>query len=379
MNMQNSVRISKIVMLLLIVCFIFFFCKNNNLNEVINISPKFSKNNLISLEKLYSIDITTFSITQHGELATDYSRFIDFDKNNNMYILDPGDNTITVINESGKIVNTFGGNGKAPNEFYRANTLIIDDDKIYVFEFAHDYKVVNLEGEYITTKYIPWTNRLKIDIIDNLFYVLEGRTDRTFTDLDLVLCVKSMDFKNNKELFKYKFSPGFKGPNYEFIFDNWILLTNNGEFFFPEDNLNKYSIAKYDKKGKPLFKFGRKYNIKKYSKKAKNRFMKIYVDKFNTDESRFPVSPPVVRKMISDDHGYLWVIVGETYEDNRDPNFENTIDIFDQNGIWLYSFKSKYITKNILFNDGKVYVVTPIDEKTYMQFINVYKVDYLNN
>jgi len=379
--MANLPKIFSIIILLSILWLIFLNCKNHPLNEVNNITPNFSEKNFLSLEKLYSIDITTLSLTRYGEIATDYSHFIDFDKNNNMYVLDAGDNTITVFNKSGEIAYTLGRTGQGPKEFDRSNALIINEEELYVFEFTNAYKVVNLEGEYITKQYIPWINRLKTNIIGNAFYVFEGRTDRSFTDLDLVLSVKSKDFLQSRDIFKYKYPPGLQGPNYEFIFSNWILITKNGEFYFPVDNLNTYSIVKYNKEGKPLFKFGKKYKIKKYSEKAKDRFNRIYnnMEQFKELSLECPVSPPVVRKMILDDHGYIWIISGETTEDNRNPDFENTIDIFNQDGIWLYSFKSKLITQNTIYNNGRLFVVSPIDEETYGQFINVYKINYMSN
>ena len=372
-------KIYSITIFLILICLIYFNCKNHPLNEVISTTPKFSETNFLSLEKINSIDISTLSLTGGGEIATNYSNFIDFDKNNNMYVLDTGDNTITVFNIRGEIVKTLGRTGQGPNEFYRSNKLIVDDEKIYVFEFKTDYKIVNLEGEYITKQYIPWINRLQMDIIGDVFYVFEGRTDRNFTKLDLVLSIKSMDFLQSRDIFKYKYPPGLKGSNYEFLFSNWILITKSGEFYFPVDILNRYSITKYDKEGKPLLIFGRKYEIKEYSEDAKNRFNRIYKNMEPDLSLECPVSPPVVRKMILDDHGYIWIISGETYEDNRNPDFENTIDIFNQDGIWLYSFNSKLIAKNVIYNDGKLFVVSPIDEKTYEQFINVYKIKYLND
>jgi len=372
------------IIIILAICLMnYMYCEKHPLREVINTAPKFSEKKFISLEKLYSIDITTLSLTTQGEIATDYSRFIDFDKNNNMYVLDASENTIMIYDSTGKLVNTIGRTGQGPNEFERSNALIINDKKIYVFEFKTDYKVLNLKGEYIKKQYIPMLNKLKTDIINNVFYVFEGRTDQSFTDLDLVLSVKSNDFLQSRDIFKYKYPPGLKGPYYEFIFSNWILLTKSGEFYFPVDNFNTYSVAKYSKEGKPIFKFGRKYDLKKYSEEAKNRFNQIYMNKnmeqFKELLPEFPVSPPVIRKMILDDHGYIWIVSGETYEDNRNPDFENTIDIFNQDGIWLYSFKSKFITKNMIHNNGKLYVVSPIDEETYEQFINVYKINYISN
>jgi hypothetical protein len=68
-------------------------------------------------------------------------------------------------------------------------------------------------------------------------------------------------------------------------------------------------------------------------------------------------------------------ISGETYEDNEDPDYENTIDVFSGKGEWLYSFRSKSISKNCLFNDGKIYRILPIEQDTFGQTIEVYSLN----
>ena len=90
----------------------------------------------------------------------------------------------------------------------------------------------------------------------------------------------------------------------------------------------------------------------------------------------FPQSPPIVRYMFQDNRKNIWVISGETFEDNRNPDYENTIDIFDKEGEWLYSFKSKFLSRYCLYNDGKIYRVLPINLDTYDQYIEVYEIKY---
>ncbi len=367
-----------IFMMLFFSCLMLLSCESRPVKEVVNTGTEYNNRGFVSLEKLYSIDVTTLISIPRGVSVIDYCSIIDFDENNNMYLLDTGDNLITVFNESGKMIHTFGGTGQGPGEFIRSNGLIVNDEKIYVFEFTQNYKVVNLSGEYITRQNIPWINRLKVDLIDNAFYVFEAKVDKSFTDLEFVLSVKGENFSERRKLLKRKYPFGLKGPSYEFIFANWVLFSKSGEFYFPDDFFNKFSITKYDSAGKPLLRFGREYKVQPYSEEAKNKFFRMYGDK-GLDEKKFPVSPPVVRNMILDDRNYLWVISGETYEDNRNLHFQNTIDIFDENGIWLYSFHPEFKSKSFIHNDGKLYVVSPIGEQTDEQFIDVYKIHYMSD
>jgi len=363
---------------IILISIIFVSC-NSNKDEIVkvsNLSPKYVNKNYVDLEKLYSIDVTRINMFSK-ESNRGFGRVIDFDKNNNMYILDEYESTISVFDENGEFVKTFGRKGEGPNEFSRPNILIIKKDKIYVFQGFFEYKIVTLEGEYISKHNIHIENRLAYKIIGDSFYILRGKTERTFTKLELILLrVDDDNFSKSKEIFKYEYPPGLRGPSYDFTFTNWLLISNNGEFYFPEDNFSKYSIIKYNKEGEPELIFSRKYNKKEYSKEAEDRFYSIYERQIKKGDIEFPQSPPVVRTMFQDNKRNIWVISGETYEDNRNPDYENTIDIFNKNGEWLYSFKSKLISRYCLYNDGRIYRVLPMNLDTFDQYIDVYKIEY---
>jgi len=362
---------------IILISIIFFSCKSNNdgMVKVSNSAPKFVDKKYVELEKLYSIDVTQISMFSK-ESTPDFERVIDFDKDNNMYILDMYESTISVFNEDGGFVKTFGREGQGPNEFLRPNALIIRKDKIYVFHGFFDYKIVNLEGEFIFSSRIHIDNPLKYKIIGDDFYVFRAKLDRTFTKMEFILLrIEGDDFSRSKEIFKYEYPPGFEGLSDDLIW-HWLLILDNGEFYFPEDNLNKYSVIKYNKEGKPGLIFSRKYNKKEYSKEAKDRFYSLYEQQVKKGEMEIPQLPPVVRKMFQDYKKNIWVISGETFEENRDPDYENTIDIFNEKGKWLYSFKSRLISRNCLYNDGRIYRVLPINLDTYDQYIEVYKIKY---
>lgn len=363
---------------IILISIIFVSCNSNNddIVKVSNSSPKFVDKKYVDLEKLYSIDVTQINMFSK-ESSRDFERVIDFDKNNNMYILDEYESTISVFNENGEFVKTFGGKGQGPKEFSRPNTLIIKEDKIYVFQGFNEYKIVDLEGEYVSSHLVHIENPLKYYAIGDSFYLFCAKLDRTFTKLKFILRRFEDDqFAKSKEIFNYDYPPGFEGPDYDFIWYNWLLISDNGEFYFPEDNLRKYSIIKYNKESKQKLIFGRKYKIKEYSKEAKDRFYSIYEQQIKKGDMKFPLSPPVVRKIFQDNKKNIWVISGETYEDNMNPDYDNTIDIFNKKGEWLYSFKSKFLSRYCLYHDGRIYRVLPINLDTYEQYIEVYKIKY---
>jgi hypothetical protein len=356
----------------------FILCKSNS-NKVIkvnNSSPKYADEEFVKLEKLHSIDVTEISLFGK-DTSTDMQRLIDFDDNNNLYILDSFESKISVFNEKGEFVKSFGRAGQGPKEFTRPNELIIKGDKIYVFQGFFECKIMDLEGEYISALRIQIENPLRFMTAGDYFYLFRGKTDNTFTDLEFILLRAEDDnFSSSKEIFRYKYPLGLRGPNYNFWWPNWLLILNSGEFYFPEDNFSKYSIIKYSNEGNPKLIFNRKYNMKEYSKEAIDRFYSMYEKQIKRGDMEFPKSPPVVRKMFQDNKKNVWVISGETYEDNRDPDHENTIDIFSKEGEWLYSFKSKSISRYCFYNNDKIYRVLPINLDAYDQFIEVYKIKY---
>lgn len=360
---------------IMLISLIFVSCNSDvdNIEQIRNSSPKYTDKTYVDIVKSHSIDVT-----QIGMLSkeSDFDRLIDFDVRNNMYILDPYESKVWVFNEDGKLVRNFGRPGQGPEEFDRPNSIVIKGGNIYVFQGFYEYKIVDFEGHYISSHLAQIENRLKVKAIGENFYLFRGKTDRTLTKLELILSIEDDSFSGGKVIFKYIYPPGLAGPSYDFRWHNWLLISDNGEFYFPEDNLRKYSIIKYNKEGRPKLIFGRQYHIKEYSKEAKNRFYSIYEREIEKGELEFPISPPIVVNMFQDKKKNIWVISGETYEDNMNPNYENSIDIFNEKGEWLYSFKSKSLSRYCIYNNGMIYKIMPVNLDTYDQYIEVYKIKY---
>lgn len=354
-------------------------CASNpdSIPRITNSSPEHSGNSYAYITKINSINVTDLGIFSRDYVG-DFERIIDFDKNGSMYILDVHECTISVYNENGKFIKSFGGKGQGPEEFDRPNTIRIKNDNILVFQGHNNFKLVDLDGKYLKSQIVGIGNYLKIGLISNGFLVLYGVPDQTFTNLDLVLKLEDDTFTRNEEIFKYSYPPGFGGPNYEFNFSKWLLISDEGSFYFPEDNFSKFALTSYDNLGIPLMTFERDYYVENYTSEAKDRFQSIYKEAVEKGSIEFPDSPPVIRKMFIDSRQNFWIVSGETYEDNRNPDFKNTFDIFSNNGKWLQNFKTNLISRNCFYNNGKIYNVTTINPETYEQFIDVYEIVYVD-
>jgi len=348
-------------------------------SEVVRVSgsrPRYADKK-IDLAKLSTIDVSRINMLSR-EKRINFDNVMDFDKKGNLYILDSGECTISVFDKNGRFVRAFGRRGQGPNEFSLPSMFFIKSDEIFVLqEFGTQFKIVNLEGDFVSTRLVSFQNPFRYCAAGDDVYLFSGNVDQTFTKLEFILRrFESGRFDQDKVLLTYPYPPGLGGPNFDFTWANWLLISDSGEFYFPEDNLNKYSIIKYDRGGKPVLIFDRTYEIREYSKKARDRFHSDYRRYVEVGAMKYPPSPPAVRKMFQDQKNNIWVVSGETSEDNEDPDYENTIDIFSGKGEWLYSFKSKSVSKHCLYHDGKIYRIVLANPENYELSIEVYGIKY---
>lgn len=351
---------------------------NSKIDSVYSSRPKHMGSDHVKLERLHDIDVTQISLFSK-ENNQGFDKFVAFDDRDRVYILDSYESKISIFDGHGQFMKSFGKSGQGPAEFVMPNAILVYDGKIYVYFgwLGGEYKVFDLDGNYLSHNVATIENRQKIKPVGSEFYILRGKVDRTFTDLEFILTVMNESLTAGREIFRQAYPPGLGGPDYDFIFSNWILISDTGEFYYPEDLFNKYSLIKYDGDGRAKLRFGRKYAVAGYSKEARDRFNSIYEKQIAKRGRVFPKSPPVVANMFRDEKKNVWIVSGETFEDNMDPNFENTVDIFDQGGEWLYSFKSRVISKTSIYHNGKIYRVLPINLETFDQYIEVYKIGYI--
>ncbi|MDH4272830.1 MAG: 6-bladed beta-propeller, partial [Candidatus Aminicenantes bacterium] len=115
-------------------------CKSNH--DVVRVSslrPKYPDRQ-IELIKRYVIDVTQINMFSK-ETSRGFDNAIAFDGNANMYILDTYESTISVFDNNGRLVRSFGGPGQGPGEFSRPSMMFIKGDEIYVLQgWGLDFK-----------------------------------------------------------------------------------------------------------------------------------------------------------------------------------------------------------------------------------------------
>ena len=84
--------------------------------------------------------------------------------------------------------------------------------------------------------------------------------------------------------------------------------------------------------------------------------------------------PQIIKSIHVNENGYLWIGVGECNFDNLGRiKVINTIDIFNTEGKYLYTFKTPLCwMKETVIKYGRLYTM-PVE---FDRFIHVYKINY---
>ena len=357
----------------LIACgfFIIFACSQEN-NIKIQKLPKYADSEFITLEELFRIDTNEFK-----EYYIYRVRAMDVDSDTNLYILDYYESTVTVFDESGKLLRAMGGKGQGPNELDQPYNLSISDEKMYIYLNGQGMKILDLKGKYID--FIRQRKGKKgifrVYKVLNNFYI--------WAEMNPFISDKGYTYSINKyahdfELINNIIAIVSSSKEYpRFRPSDFIAINSKQHIYFPE-KADEYKINKYDLNGNLLLSFGRKYKSIPYSKQVRDYENKRRSTLSREIKSEFPKYPPVVRYILIDDHDYVWVVVGECFSDCSGSlsinSFQiiSTIDIFNEDGEFLYTFESPYFGTGSFIKNGRLYSVPTEDDLN----IRVFKIHY---
>ena len=195
---------------------------------------------------------------------------IDFDSHNRLYIMDSWAAAISVFDEGGRFLRSFGRKGQGPGEFENPSMLFIKNDRIHVPQsLGLEFKIVDLEGRFLSILRIqkPIENPFRFFVEGDDLYVFSGKLDSSFTRLDFVLRrFERGRWELEKILLTSPYSPGFNmGKGFVEIVYPSVL--SDGRVVFPEDAARRYSLVEYDPTGSPRRAFGRAYQSRARSRK----------------------------------------------------------------------------------------------------------------
>jgi len=327
-----------------------------------------------------TLDLFTSINTQDLIVNIPEVRNFDTDINGNIYITSRTENKIWKYTKEGKFVKTIGQIGFGPKDLMKPLNVSIINNKIHIYESYKGLKIWNLNGDY--KDYILFGNNYLFPLFKEINDIIIG----TYTEYDMYseidqnnipMSIKIGIFNNKFEEIKGITSMDVKtGDNLFYYPANFNAIDSNGYIYFPE-HPDKYIINKFDINGNQVLSFGRKYQRKEYSEIHKNWFEKAF---HNERDISLPHYPGIVRHILIDDHNYVWVVVGEWYQDHKNSYVtKSSVDIFNNKGDFLYSFESDIFSENSFFKNGLLYTgpttsrAVPGDKNPY---INVYKINY---
>lgn len=321
------------------------------INIVKNGKPKYERTNFISLNLAYTINIGTTNEKNYISTAS----WMDVDDLGNLYILDFYESKVSVYDQKGIFIRSFGREGQGPSEMQKAGCFAIVDNKIYVVEGQRGVKIFNINGDYIdfvlpSRKFGPIKS---LKVFNNCIYGLSLTLDskegehgeRVKREWDFVRY--SLELKNGKHIKKY-----VKNFNFYNLAPRMLInqIDSDQNIYLPDSD-DKYLINKYDSKGKLVLSFSRDFRRIPYSDDLKEWANRTWGSKIKP-----PKYPQVVRCIYLDDQDLIWVLVGECYLDSGgDLKVESIIDIFNKKGEYLYSFTNNSFGSITILKKGKLY------------------------
>ena len=331
---------------------------------LLNEKPRYADTEFITFEELHSIDLNMYDQYFISKISA-----FDVDSDTNLYVAAQFENTITVFDKSGNFVRKMGREGQGPNDLDSPANMNIHNGLIYIYESRRGMKIWDLNGEYVD--YVPKNTTLGNFVRLDDFYIMAGMqiNSRMLVEMTYELAIYNNDFKLKKRVAMLT-NKNAENPQFHPI--HAVAINSEQHVYFPE-KADEYIINKFDLDGTLLQSFGREYKRIPYSEKVKiferNRQSTIPA----ALRYSLPKYPPVIRSILVSDNDLVWVIAGEwNLDTNQIHAYSSTIDIFDKNGNFLYTFSLPYFGRYSIIKNGQLYSTPTEDDR----FIRVFKINY---
>jgi hypothetical protein len=318
--------------------------------------------NFVTLKELYRIPLDDESGKNQYYIQETWG--MDADSANNLYIPDYWNCTVTVFDKNGKYVRTMFGKGQGPGELLLPNNISILHNKMYIYESNRGIKVFNLQGRYIDFFVISQGFHRLFRAFDNYLLTVDIKIypiypeDQRGNFLDLY----SNEGKKIRNIAVIKTEDNTYSSSWAFSVDS------KNRIYYP-DSRDEYKINVFSVEGKLLYSFGREYKRVPFSDGLLAFLKKRKVD----DMAKKLKYPQVMFMILSDKNGYIWVVVGEcTMYNDAEYKIESVIDIFNENGEFLYTFKSPYFVYYSFIKNGRLYSRNTKDDLN----IRVFEIQY---
>ncbi len=343
---------------------------------LLNKEPKYNDREFVTLEKLFEIH----PADSENHYFEDVSQ-MEVDENGNLFILDNSQRILSVFDTKGDFIKRMGSYGQGPREFEKLDNFAIFDNKIHLHERYKGIKIWNMEGEYldfITLKSTFYPGNNSFGMFGQFFSPFGKFYLSSF-------CADDLDGSNLRKYAIARYTNDLKIDTViasldahffdDFAFQpTYVAVNSDLHIYFPEIR-DQYIIHKYDINGSRIGSFGRVYEREPYSQEITGWYNDRFKRQIKAGRYKpLPKYPPVVSKIMVDENDLVWVIVGESTLDCYQSFMVNTrVDIFDNDGIFLYTFKTDMISWFSEIRNGKLYTPpTPVENNPVV----AYKINY---
>ena len=367
----------------------------NGVRLVHNKKPLWEKSPNIRLEKI----LTLGDIEAENEHVAFYMPMdMALDKQGNLYVLDTGNHRIQKFTSDGEYIATLGRQGQGPGEFHFPLSLDVDTQGNLVIcsQYSKKIQVIDPTGEEIKSqvvtedfsRYVRVTsdNNLLTPAPRNSFFRDDKnvKPDPLFQRMDRQGKVtesfgEPRDYKNALL--------SASGNNVNFC------VGVDGSIYASFDNQNR--IEKYSHDGRLIWRSDRKLKYNAEKPLYKGKIERFKGGGINIEGPRWNSCSEAVA---ADDQGRVWVITlrrqlkeeevagtstrmtrtnqgasismkpntsGEVYETDA-----YNLEVYDSEGVWLYSFPLNHFGDIIRFHGDKMYI---LDRLRRMQ-VHVYRI-----
>ena len=349
------------ILFIAIILFLFSCSKNektstvkeiNGIKTYSNTGKPTNPNLNLTTEKLYSIN---------GDVADSNRSFtkfqsLNFDKNENLYLLDDKTITIKKFDNQGEFLKTFCKKGNGPGEIPFASGFTIYNDTIFavsprtkkIARFDLDGNFVDKIKGYGRNQYIQTTNSKLVAFKQHFNREKKGFAfdldvfDKNFNTLQTLISdfVAFADFEKG-DVDITKFIP--------------VYATTNSNIYVAENSKEKYKINVYDEDGKLSHKITKNYRRLRFTKKELE-----YLNENSTSGRRRrriqynAKYKNAIEKIYTDNKNNLWVRKAIDSEKSKNNNL--VLDIF-KDGVFLNSITLNFIenTDDIFIYNDRIY------------------------
>ncbi|MFC1555813.1 hypothetical protein ACFL67_01900 [candidate division KSB1 bacterium] len=360
----------RVIAIVLLMSFAILFCGKDitDISVPVRISQAPLYLNMVELNLAHKIEMLG------GEYNIPYIQDYEIDEDGNVYVMSRA-SEIAVFDPEGNYIQSIGQPGDGPEDIRSPYYLAYGNRKLYIYEKPFDIKILTKQGKYVGKIFGIPGNLTFFDVYgDNycavLFYHDFSQTWRYTINL------YSETFEKIRQIKEYivdKDQEFHFNPRYSTVIDS------RGNIVIPNSS-SEFLLNKYDPDGNLLFQFGREYKRQKYSEDARKVFDKYASDPVTIQmnfgkKMQMAEYPPVIRHIFADQDDNFWVMSGEIHGD-VDRVKEVIVDIFSNDGGWLYTLQTKNVNLRSKIVNGRLYTATKIISIDAQQYIKVFDITY---